>query len=515
MGCGLWVFGCGDDGSSSGVDSGEVVVDGGPEGDAGPGNDGGGATEDGGPIPTTEECNGLDDDLDGLTDEEDDGALCGLAETCTAGVCVASGTVGWDATYGGATADSAFAVTMDETGNVFITGQFSGTVDFGGGERTALGFWDGFVLGLGPDGTYRWDRAFGGEFSSARGTSITVDGSGNVAVTGNFNNAVDFGGGPRTGAGGRQAFVLSLSPDGAFRWDRTFGAAGHDEGRAIATDSSGNVWVTGQFEGSLDFGGGMRSAVRRVDAFLLGLGPDGAYVRDVTFGGNNIDVGLSIAVDAAGAVLVGGSFGQSVDFGGGTRRSAGREDGFVVSFSSDGSHQWDYAAGGPGDDAINGVGVAGSGNAIVAGSFSGTVDFGGGERTSVSAASGFVVSLGPDGTYSADAILQGDSRPHALDLDASDHVYLTGLFRGTLGFGGGDRTSVGTSSDVFVVALGSDLGYRWDLTVGGPSEDVGYSIAVGDSNLTVAGSFEDVVDFGAGDRTSAGVQDIFVISTSR
>src|SRR4030095_16523283 len=89
--------------------------------------------------------------------------------------------------------------------------------------------------------------------SSSGGTknqpyAVAVDASGNVAVTGSFQNSIDFGGGPITASGTSPSiFVVKLSATGAHLWSKGMGGTGADYGRGIAFDPSGNVVVTGSF----------------------------------------------------------------------------------------------------------------------------------------------------------------------------------------------------------------------------------------------------------------------------
>jgi hypothetical protein len=122
-------------------------------------------------------------------------------------------------------------------------------------------------------GTHLWSRRFGGT-SFDQGLGVAVDGSGNVLVTGVFEGTVDFGGGPLTSAGIIDIFVAKYSgTDGSHVWSRRFGSTIFDEGLGVAVDGSGNVLVTGVFEGTVDFGGGPLTSAGGNDIFLLRLRP--------------------------------------------------------------------------------------------------------------------------------------------------------------------------------------------------------------------------------------------------
>jgi hypothetical protein len=157
-------------------------------------------------------------------------------------------------------------------GNVLVTGQFQGTVDFGGGPLTSVGI-DIFVAKYaGPDGAHLWSRRFANTAADA-GFSVVVDPSGNVMVTGQFNGMVDFGGGPLTSAGYDIFVAKCAGTDGAHIWSRRFGGTAADVGTSIVVDPGGNVLVTGSYQDTVDFGGGPLTSAGFNDILLLKLRP--------------------------------------------------------------------------------------------------------------------------------------------------------------------------------------------------------------------------------------------------
>ena len=93
-----------------------------------------------------------------------------------------------------------------------MTGNFDNAIDFGGGALSTVGSGDIFVAKLsGASGAQLWSRRFGGPANES-GKAVAIDGSGNVVTTGWFAATVDFGGGPLTSAGGSDVFVVDLTP---------------------------------------------------------------------------------------------------------------------------------------------------------------------------------------------------------------------------------------------------------------------------------------------------------------
>jgi hypothetical protein len=242
----------------------------------------------------------------------------------------------WSQRFGATDYDVPYAVTADGSGNVIVTGSFYGTVDFGGGPLTSAGSYDIFVAKFsGVDGAHLWSRQFGGP-NQDTGNGVAVDGSGNVLVTGEFMGPVNFGGGPLTSAGSFDIFVAKFSGvDGAHLWSQRFGDTGDDGGHPIAVDASGNVLVTGYFCGTVDFGGGPLTSAACGDIFVAKFsGIEGTHLWSERFGGPSHDAGGGVTADGSGNVLVTGHFQGTVDFGGEVLTSAGAYDIFVLKLAN-------------------------------------------------------------------------------------------------------------------------------------------------------------------------------------
>ena len=93
-----------------------------------------------------------------------------------------------------------------------MTGTFKGTVDFGGGPLASAGLFDIFVAKFSTNGDHIWSQSFG-DSGFQSGISITTDPSGNVLVTGRYTGTVDFGGGPLTSGENRDIFVVKFWRD--------------------------------------------------------------------------------------------------------------------------------------------------------------------------------------------------------------------------------------------------------------------------------------------------------------
>jgi lambda repressor-like predicted transcriptional regulator len=302
----------------------------------------------------------------------------------------------WSKRYGSTGTDGGAWVAVDGSGNILLTAAFQGTVDFGGGGLTSAGDDDIVVAKFsGADGSHIWSKRYG-DTGTDDGFGVAVDGSGNVLVTGQFQGTVDFGGGGLTSAGGLDIFVAKFSgANGSHVWSKRFGDTNNDQCFSVAVDGSGNVLVPGFFQGTVDFGGGGLTSAGGFDIFVAKFsGADGSHLWSKRYGDTGADLSTGAAVDGGGNVLVTGNFQGTVDFGGGGLISAGDFDIFVAKFSgADGSHLWSKSYGDTAIDTGATVAVDG-GNVLATGNFQGTVDFGGGGLTSAGNGDVFLLKLG-------------------------------------------------------------------------------------------------------------------------
>jgi len=244
----------------------------------------------------------------------------------------ADGALVWSRGFWNTSASIGYGIAADGAGNVVVTGSFSGRINFGGLDLTSAGGHDVFLVSLSPDGTHLWSKRFGGtDFD--RGYAVAADRSGDIAVAGLFTYTADFGGGPLTSAGSSDIFVAKFAgADGAHLWSKRFGSTSIDRGFGVAVDEGGNVAATGFFQGAVDFGGGPLVSAGSYDIFVAKLAAtDGAPLWSKRFGSASDDIGYAVAMDAAGDVVATGYFQGTVDFGAGPLTSAGAQDAFVLS----------------------------------------------------------------------------------------------------------------------------------------------------------------------------------------
>lgn len=268
------------------------------------------------------------------------------------------------------------SLALDGSGNTYFTGYYSGTIALGGTTLAASGKSDIFFASVDASGAYRWAKGVGG-VEDNEGSGVAVDGSGNVYVSGGTSGTSDLGGGAVTAQGWGDPFVASYTPARAHRWSRVFPCPGSGFAWSVAVDASGNVYVLGDFSGTCDFGGGPVTSQGSDDIFLASFSSTGAHRWSKSFGGADWDSGAQVLAGPAGALYLTGTFGTTIDFGGGPLAAKGSGDLFVAVLSTNGDHLWSAGYGRTGGSAAGtGVALDGTGGVYVSGDFSGTLALG-------------------------------------------------------------------------------------------------------------------------------------------
>ncbi|HKR07075.1 MAG TPA: SBBP repeat-containing protein [Bacteroidia bacterium] len=439
----------------------------------------------------------------------------------------ASGNFLWATQLGGVSSEYGSSITADMAGNVYTTGNFSGTVDFdpGAGTFNLTASTDVFVYKLNSSGNFAWAKQLGGTLSDY-GSSIAVDGSGNVHVAGSFNGTADFD--PGAGSfilialGGSFGFTSKLDATGSFVWAKSAGAGAAVYGKSVAADLAGNVYTTGYFYGTVDFDPGagtfnLSTAATDLsgDVFVSKSDASGNFIWAKQLGGIAQDYANSIAVDASGNVYTAGSFKETADFDPGAgifnlTASSANFDIFVSKLNASGNFVWATKLGTTTSEDVYSIAVDASGNVFTAGRyFPGTNAF-----------QIYINKVDASGNLLWSKIYGGLSTDIASDIetDASGNIYFTGYFGGTMDFDPGagtyNLTSAG-NSDIFVSRFDGAGNFIWAKQIGGTLNETSSSVEVDASgNIHVTGSFSGTADFDPGaatyNLTAAGGYDIFV-----
>jgi hypothetical protein len=284
----------------------------------------------------------------------------------------------WARVLGGRDSDAAHDLAVDTDGSIYVTGSFMS--DMPVDDKTTLrskGNEDVFLLELGPDGDVVWGQAFGNR-SRDFGQRVALDSAGNVVLLAEFTDEVAFGGPALVSEGNRDLAVVKLTSTGGHLWSKRFGSPFNEYGLGLAVDPAGNVALTGSFDNEIDFGGGKLVSAGESDVYVARLGPDGAHLWSQRYGSKREDIGHGIATDRYGNLAITGWFWGEVDFGGGALRAEGmNKDGFLLKLSADAKHLWSRRFGAKDHDQGRGVAMTAEGDVAMIAIFRFRVDLGG------------------------------------------------------------------------------------------------------------------------------------------
>lgn len=276
----------------------------------------------------------------------------------------------WQNPMDGTAEGVAYGVAADDAGNIIATGTFSGALDLGAGPLNGQN--DVFLAKFDADGDLLWNRQFG-DGSVQSGQAVAADGAGNIILAGSFQGTIDLGGGALVSAA-TDGFVAKFNAAGAHLWSKRFARAAATE---VAVGPSGNIVVTGTFEDTTDLGGGVLLSAGDSDMYIVELSPAGGHVWSKSFGNSLQQEPPSLVVDSSEEIVLSGGLFGTIDFGGGPLTADPYPNVFVARFETDGDHAWSEDFGDGGLPIATGLALDPDDNIVVS-TRAGAIDFGGG-----------------------------------------------------------------------------------------------------------------------------------------
>lgn len=423
----------------------------------------------------------------------------------------------WAKYFGSTGLDIGHSIVVDLLGNTYLTGEFTGTVNFGGISLTSAGNVDFFLVKLDTIGNTIWAKRGGGTLTD-RGYGITLDHMGYLYVTGHYFGAADFSDTTLTSSGNLDNFVAKYDTSGNLIWIRDGKSVSQVSSRDITLDPSGNIFVAGYFGSatvdSVNFDGVKITTNGGRDIFLAKYNNDGVIQWAVSAGSSlSGEEGRSLAVDLDGNPVMVCVFADTANFSGTQLISYGGNDIGIVKYNTaSGALIWAKNAGGTGGDAPDAVSIDVLGNIYLTGYFDSTATFGTTQITGIDGDEVFIAKYNNSGDLiwvkSAGGSLL--DRGNDLMVTPDGYSYITGRFNGTATFGTTNITSAG-DNDIFIAKYDPAGELEWVKSAGGTLADYGNAITVDIvGNCYVSGYFRGTAVFGTFNFTSAGAQDIFV-----
>lgn len=364
-------------------------------------------------------------------------------------------------------------VTIDNEGNVLITGAFYGNADFdpgpdvftvkSSGSRTDL-----FFLKLDSEGNFVWAQTIGSKLFkplSNLPTDIAHDDNGAMLVSGVFTDTVDFDPGPGVHAVKTTAsflnniFVLKLDKAGQFSWVKTIGGAQSQVFvSGFKRSQTGKLFLLGTFTDVTDFDPGagvvnLTSPNGHYSTFICQLGQDGSFGWAKSVPGEAGQVfGDVLAVDDQENVFLSGTFEKSADFdpGPGVMQLNAAPYGlgqYLLKLKPNGDFSWAKMQGCYLPGTRTTLRVLPSGRLLLGGSFQGTIDFDPGPDSLIvksvgyhiptpaypNTDDGFLCTFNPDGALQSLYLMRGskNDQVHSVTVQSDSALYVSGFYSDT------------------------------------------------------------------------------------
>ena len=201
--------------------------------------------------------------------------------------------------------------------NIYVTGNFNDILDLPPLQLVSKGSADALTFKLNSRGEMEWVNATGGN-SYDWGKSISIDSKGNVYTTGIFERSLETEKIMLKSNGNNDVFIKKINSNGKTKWVKQIGGLGYDKGEGILIDRNDDLYISGGFEGEVDFNCGKDSALKTAnghsDIFLLKLNTKAKFIWVRTNGSSGRDSGLKLFENEEGELIQTGTFSDKIDF---------------------------------------------------------------------------------------------------------------------------------------------------------------------------------------------------------
>lgn len=374
-----------------------------------------------------------------------------------------------------------------------------------------------------------WVKTYGG-LTTETAKIIQHDSEGNLFVVGNFMGTVDFDPGPgvvnKISNGGSDIYILKLNSAGNFLWVRTFGAMSNEIFEKAKIDKMDNIVVTGRFVNTLDFDPSANVDIKisngASDIYILKLDNMGNYLWTKTLGGPGTDVSRGLSINSNNDITIAGNFMNTVDFDPGpgvVNKTAPGVDIYILQFNPAGNFNWVKILEGPVSSSVqvNDLMFDKNDNLLMNASYKDTIDVDPGPGTQylidtadVLQYNLFILKLDANGNY-VWAKQFHNKVGHSvgisvLSYDSIGNYYLGGMFFGNVDFDFSSASYNITTPKAasYILKIDSNANFIWAKHMGGfsgipPEYELVLGIAVdSQSNVSLCGAFKGYEDFDPG-----------------
>lgn len=381
--------------------------------------------------------------------------------------------------------------------------------------------------------SFEWATSTGGPNNELSGI-IKSDANGNIYVIGDYQGTIDFDPGPGSmnlsSNGSNDIFIQKFDLFGALIYAKSFGGPNLEYASDLEFDTNGNIYITGQFRGTVDFDPNIGlenlTASSNGDGFILKLSSLGNFIWVKQIIGVNTSNLGKVSFNSQNEIFCVGTFSgtQDVDLSSGTYNltSNGGVDFFIAKYDQNGSLIWVKQIGNGGNDGVGGFSLDQDDNILISGSFVGVLDFDPGPNVSTLTSSGltdgFILKLNSSGSFLWVDYFSGSGYDYfgTIDCDAQGNIYALAQFQGDVSLDLGNPVfsfNSNGSTDLIVAKIAANGDPLWAKQIGGVNiENVGSLTCDSYGNSYCSATFGSTVGFDNGNQTltSNGALDLFI-----
>jgi gliding motility-associated-like protein len=354
----------------------------------------------------------------------------------------------WLQSGGGTENDVAKAVSIDSQGKINVIGNFRGTLNIGGNQINSNGESDIFIIQYSPDGNYLWGKFLSGFYEDS-GNDICVDADDNILVTGYYDQFLGIGNGTLIAKGAKDFLLAKYDANGNFLWRANHGSTQNDIATSIACDKDNNIFIAGEFSGTINFGSLNLSANGSLNTFVAKYNKSGVFQWAKAFGSNsNTASQASVATDIFGNAYI--SYKSELN----------NNMAKIHKFNPEGIEILNKSFGGLGNIIPNDIKVDYGQNIYIAGKFNGLTDFGDGNINSTANFDCFLSKLDNNGVFKKKELkgVSDTNSFNAMCINELNQLIVAGSFSNTLSFNSDILNSNG-NEDGLIVKYGLGFGF--------------------------------------------------------
>jgi len=282
------------------------------------------------------------------------------------------GNVLWVRQIGDSGFDGSYSLFVDNFGNSYCSGIFNNTIQIGTSTFTSMGGNDIFIAKYDCNGNALWAKQIGSFDSWEVIQGTTVDNNGNIIITGRFSNILIIDTDTLIAEGYLDLFLIKYDNNGNLIWTKRSGGGGQDVynetlGYGVSNDYFNNIYLTGSYSGISNFDSLTINSTNMEDVFVAKYNSNGHLIWLKTAAGSYQEFGFGIVADSIGNTFVTGESNGTINFGSGDLIGVGWSDIFICKYDSNGNSLWAINACGYQGESSMGISIDKNDNCYITG----------------------------------------------------------------------------------------------------------------------------------------------------